>query len=617
MSERGRRRFLRYAAAGLTAVAVYGVEGIALAAEVEISATLGRSQLEVGRSGFLQVEVAVSGGGQIAAPKLGGLDGGIDVTERGASTGMSVEISGGRQVRRSTKTYTYVLTPRKAGEYELDISVEVDGQTHRPARKPKLIVTGEDYVPTLEHGKASDAPTSPDSEVIVWPVVDKSEVYVGEQLVYELQIWERVRGNLNIASAPTFKDFWSEDLLTPQQQRRLGPERKLVANTPYRVHRSLRRALFPQRAGTLTIGGPEIQTQELVGSFFGRATPPQSYFGRSLAIDVKPLPAEGQPPGFRANNVGQLKISTAVDRTDIRAGEAVRLTVAISGVANIALIDLPALPELDGLRSYEPKPQPAQLQTKNRRLEGTREFTMLVVADEAGELTIPAFELPYFDPKVEAYRTATSEPITLNVAPNPNAGSGQTPGDDASEGADGGEGDERDPDDELLAPAFAGAELPRVMPRERWLTRERWWIGTLAAPALLGLSALGLRLRERFGPDDASKARTAELGRRKQLLADARAALDGGEGFYPKLAELLQGAAVGRAGPRGVGLTRARLIDLLAEQDVAREELDELRELLDACDAARFGAGPGDLDQRRADLERAEALLAKRSWRPA
>lgn len=610
-----RRYFAGSALSGLAALALVGTPRRAWAAEVEVNVSLGRPQLEVGRSAYLQVEIVTAGRSSVSEPQIKGLEG-VEVFSRGSSSGMSIQIINNRRTSRATKTFTYVVTPLRAGEYEIEVEVEVDGQTYPGSSKPKLIVTGEDYVPTVERAKAGDQPTDPSAEVIVWPVVDKAEAYIGEQIVYEMQVWTRSRGNLNITSAPTFKDFWSEDLLTAAQQRRLGAQRRFIDNVPFQVHRSLRRALFPQKAGTLTIGGPEVQQQALSSPFFGGGGPPQSFFGRSLAIEVKPLPAEEQPPNFPPNNVGQLRISSSVDRTELRQGEAVRLTVEISGTGNLALVELPELPELPGLRAYEPKPEPPRYAANTQRIEGSRVFTMLLIADQAGTVEIPMLELPFFEPKNARYLTARSKPITLEIEENPNAAPPPAQDEAEAEGqTKANEGSAADLTDDVLAPAFAGGELPRVTPREPWLTRGRWWAGSLAVPALLGLGALGLRMRERYGPSEEARARATELARRRGLLSEAKANAEGGEGFYPKLGELLQSAAVWRAGPEGVGLTRGRLMELLAGREVPSEEVDELRELLDACDAARYGAGAGDVNTRRAHLERAEALLAKRSWR--
>jgi hypothetical protein len=596
-----RRRFLQLAGAAPLALALAPAR--VEAAEAEVTVTLGNTRVETGQSVYLQVEVETDGGA-IGQPRFVGLDG-VDVSARGTSSGTSVQIGGGRRVQRSTKTFTYVLSPREAGEYTIDIEVEVDGVVRRGSTKPKLVATGEPIQSVVEVGKAGDQPSDPNVEVVVWPVVDKAKVYVGEQIVYELQIWDRSSGNLSITTAPTFKDFWSEDLLPPNARRRTQ-QRKLISGVPYTVHQTVQRALFPQKAGTLTIGGPEVQMQPRMG-LFGGGGPPQTFVGRSLAIEVLPLPAEGQPPNFRPNNVGQLRIAAEVDRAALRQGEAVRLTVRITGAGNIALIELPPLPELTGLRSYDPKPQPPKFELGKGKLEGSRVYTVLLVADAAGELTIPAIELPFFNPATASYAVAKTKPIILQIEPNPDAAPSPTPASEAREQRD----------DELLAPPIAGGELLRTSPDTTWLTRKRWWIGTLAVPGSLGLGWIGSQLLRRYGPDEHSRARSQELGRRRTLLGEATAAVEGGDQFYPRLGELLQAAAVGRAGPEGVGLTRDRLMRLLTERGVATGDIEQLRELLDACDAARFGSGGGDVDQRRAHLEQARRLLSKRGWGPA
>lgn len=605
-----RREFLRTAVPGLAALALLATPTLVHAVTVEVTAVLGRTKIALGETVYLQVEVTTDGrSGAIAPPRFPKLAN-VEVTERGSSTGMSVEMGPGGTVQRSTKTFTYVLSPRAAGEHVIDVEVDVLGQTFKPAVAPKLIVTGEGYEPEPEPAEPGDRPPGPDSDVIVWPVVDKTKVYVGEQIVYELQIWDRSNGNLTVTSQPTFKDFWSENLDDPRQRRRQEFTRDEIDGVPYRVHSALRRALFAQKAGTLTIGGPEIEAQEFSGPFFGGSGPPRSFLGRNLAIEVEALPAKGQPPSFRANNVGQFRVTSEVDRTNVRQGEAVRLSVRIGGTGNIALVELPALPQIDGLRSYEPKPETPQLTQGKDKLQGSRVYTVLIVVEQAGRIEIPAIELPYFDPDANAYKTAKSKPIVLEVEADPNA---KLDADSTNENAD----EDDDGEDELLAPPIADQTLTRTTVREPWLTPERWWAGSLAAPAVLGLAWIGRSLRARYGPDDDARARTREAARRRELLNQANAALEPGDGFYPTLGTLLHTAAVARAGAAGVGLTRERLMKLLVDRGVPSEEVEQLTELLEACDAARFGAGGGDVAQRRAHLEQARALLGRRAWRVA
>jgi hypothetical protein len=56
-------------------------------------------------------------------------------------------------------------------------------------------------------------------------------------------------------------------------------------------------------------------------------------------------------------------------------------------------------------------------------------------------------------------------------------------------------------------------------------------------------------------------------------------------------------------------------MELLRERGVPSDELERMRTQLDACDAARFGAGVGDAASRRAQLDEAARILDAKAWR--
>jgi hypothetical protein len=230
-----------------------------------------------------------------------------------------------------------------------------------------------------------------------------------------------------------------------------------------------------------------------------------------------------------------------------------------------------------------------------------------MIPERHGDLVIPAHTFSFFDPKREAYETVTSEPIHLQVKGGREAiVAGSTRDVDAEQVA--GDGAE-----DKLAAMFVGDTLPRHEPREWWLTERRFWQAMLGAPATLAVGALAGLMWRRWGPGRAGRARALQRARRRELLATARAALDSGDGFHGALGRLLQELALDRAGSDGVGLPRPELVALLSQQGVATEDLDRLRDLLDRCDAARFGAQSGGRKEREALLEEAQALVKRSS----
>lgn len=569
----------------------------------KVEVRLGNPTTQVGQGVYVQVVVSAEGDGEVSDPEFPKLDG-MQVEAQGTSFQTSMSFgTAQRSTRTVNKTYEYLLVPTKPGTFALAVEVGVGGQRLKPARVPVLEVTGE-AAPTPEPtpAEAGARPTSAEHEVFLWPSVDKETAYVGEPLVYHFEIWERTNADVQLRTMPSFDDFWVEELEAGRRRR------DMVQNVPYRVHPLLERVLFPQKSGRLTIGGGEVVVTPHGGLGLlrpRRRRAPYYVPGTPLAIEVKPLPAEGQPADFSPNNVGFFTVQASVDRTEIKQGEAFTLTVAIEGTGNVRFAELDQWPELPGMRRYEPK-EDFQLTVSGSKIGGRRTYEFLVVAEEAGTLEIPVHALAYFDPQEEAYAVAESEPVRIHVEADPNAVVGNDADLETAEVADEGE---------LLADVFDSGSLPRAQPTDSWLTPGRFVTGALSVPALLGVGLLGRSVHRRLTGDAASRARAARAKRRRELIDRAKGAVEPGTGFFAALHDLVHEVAVERAGPEGIGLPKERLLALLASREVPPTELEALSKLLATCDAARFGAQVNDAGTRRDLLHEALALIDSPTWK--
>jgi hypothetical protein len=576
----------------------------AAAAPPRVEVELGQSRARVGESVPLRILVTAEGDGQVGAPELGALDG-IEMIEQGSSFQSSMSFGTGQtMVRTSTQTYDYLLVPMRPGRWEISVSVGIGPRAVKPSQVPVLEVTGEAATtPEPEPAQTGARPSSAQAEVFLWPTVDKDTVYVGEPILYRFEIWERTNADVQLRSMPAFDDFWVEELEAGRRRR------DLVEGVAYRVHPLLERVLFPQKAGRLSIGGGEVAVTPFGGlGLFRpqRRRAPYRVPGSPISVEVRPLPVEGRPAGFSPNNVGRFAIRAQVDRTTLRQGEAFTLTVTVEGTGNLRFLDPGKWPDLRGLRRYDPSEE-VELSVEGGEVGGRRSFRFLVVAEDPGAREIPAHELSYFDPASAAYAVARSEPIRIDVVPDPKARAAKAPGLEGAAG-DGGE--------ELLADIFASSTLPRTPAREPWLTPVRWTTGVLGVPGVLAASVAARVVVRRVLGDGRTRRRAEQLARRRSLVARARAAVSTGEGFHTALAELVHGVAVERAGAAGVGLSREPLLALLRGCGVPASELQTLRAVLDACDAARFGSAAADPSSREALLERALALVVGPAWRP-
>jgi hypothetical protein len=581
---------------GMAGAAALLVAGTARAADkLRVSTELDRLTTQVGEAVEFTVQVEREGEGRgVPDPVLPDFVA-LGLTLAGPpssfrSSSSSLSFGTGRATTSTTRTIqtsTYVLIPTRPGKFSLPVHVMNGAQKISAERIPVLEVTGT-AVAAAEPVAGSEAgPTEAQGDIFLWTRLDRPKAYVGEQVTYTLEVYERLPfPNIQLRTLPGFQDFWSEDL--PEGDMRT----ETVAGVPYRVHPGLRRALFPQRAGTLTITAAEVA----VGMR-------RRVAGRPTTLEVLPLPAEGRPAGFSANNVGNYKITTSVDRTKVKQGEPFTLTVRIVGDGNIRVIDPGAWPELEHMRRYDPKVD-TRLAVA-RQVGGERVYEFLVIPERGGMLTVPPHGFSFFDPATARYETVTSEPITVTVegdasAPPPTKAAADAPATAEVADADG-----------LLAPLLPVDVLPRVPSQSSWLTPGRFTAGMILAPAVLAASAGGQALWRRYGPDEASRAAAARAARQKQLVAQAEQGVASGAGFYPALAQLLHGLAVARAGAEGEGLPRRALLDLLARRGVEQPEVERLGRLLDRCDAARFGAASEGASERRAALDEALALLRR------
>ena len=250
----GRRRFLT----GLAGVATLAlIAGPAHAADrVTVAVELDRSTTQVGEAVELTIQVERVGEGRgIPDPvlpdfaALGITIAGDPSTFRGFT---SMNINGVSQ-SRITQTYSYTLIPGKPGKFTLPVHVMNGAVKINAIRTPVLEVTGTAVVAAPPVAGSSSDPTEAAGDIFLWTRLDKPRAYVGEQLIYALEVYERLPfPNIQLRALPGFPDFWSEEM--PEGEMRT----ETVAGTPYRVHPGLRRALFPQRAGTLTISAPEV-----------------------------------------------------------------------------------------------------------------------------------------------------------------------------------------------------------------------------------------------------------------------------------------------------------------------------------------------------------------------
>jgi len=108
------------------------------------------------------------------------------------------------------------------------------------------------------------------------------------------------------------------------------------------------------------------------------------------------------------------------------------------------------------------------------------------------------------------------------------------------------------------------------------------------------LLSLAVERRNRRWRDNTRLARFERAGRealKKIGLAEKRLKQGNQDGFFSKIAEALRDYLADKMNAASAGLTFDAMDDFLAKGRVGADEAEELKRLLNTCDAAKYSAG--------------------------
>jgi len=417
---------------------------------------------------------------------------------------------GGRTIQ--TVTLLWDFAPEGSGSAEIGpVAVTVDGRryTTDPVR---IRVVPQRQRPTPAAGAQPDAPAGNGPDLFLRAEPDRRAAYVGQQVVVEYVLYFAAYvhpRNARLFGAWDAAGFWREDLEIPG-----APTTRpvMVDGRPYEAVTIKRSAFFPTRAGDLTIDSlvvelEALQSQRAGGVYGPLFNPFASRYARrrlaspSVAVTVRPLP-DGAPAAF-SGAVGDYTMRVEVDRTEVAAGDAVRVSAIVRGDGNLSTIDGPPWAVSVPLETFPPEVTTRAFRTE-RRLRGERRFTYAVVPGRPGAHTLPGIAWAYFDPEAGAYRTLTSEPVAIRAV---------GPAADAEEAA-------RATPEGLVLHAEPG-RWRRVRAERPLHTRPAVWAG-FALPLLALLAFAGAHLRrQRLAGTPGARSRRA-LARARATLASGR-----------------------------------------------------------------------------------------------
>ena len=418
--------------------AIVALAGTAATAAPAVTAQLDRSTIALGDSAQLTITASGDSADNISPPVVPGLD--------FASVGQSSQFQSINGVSRSTTSITYEVTPQRAGNFTIPalsagaqplvLNVQ-SGNGGRSATAGNNSGASSLPPPAMSGSADAGTHTTPDGAAFARLVLPKHELYVGETVPVEIQVGLRPGMVAQLDGLPTLNgDAFALNKLAskPEQTQEMVGETPYTVLTWHSVLAAVKPGNFPltvempltvqvrtapQRAqlpeGML---GGSMLNDPFFQSFFGGGTTEKQITVASDpdVLKVLELPAAGRPAGF-GGAVGKFAVSSELSAAASTAGDPLTLRLKVTGTGNFDRVNSPMLGQLDGWKTYQSTAKfvPAD----GAGYSGEKDFEQAVIPLQPGRQTVPALAFSFFDPDTRRYKTQTSAPLSVEVAPTP------------------------------------------------------------------------------------------------------------------------------------------------------------------------------------------------------
>jgi hypothetical protein len=570
--------------------------GPAAADDVSVSASVDRTAAQVGNE--LTLTVTVEGKFRRSVePELPPMDD-FDVYSGGTSQNFSM-INGRIQ---SSISYRYILVPKKEGKFEIG-PVKFVVKDREYATKPiqlEVVAASASLPPGNEPPSdtgRSSAGVDEDRSIFIEATVNRDTVYVNQQITWTLGYYSD--GRIALLRSPNYtppeaEGFWVEDLPPQNKYSTNLNDRRYLVN-------EIKRGYFPTSPGSFEIGPARVDvviddmSAGRMDDFFSRNFRSRG-FGKSQTlvtkakkITVLSLPERGKPAGFNGVVAKDLTLSMSADKQVVQVGEPVNLAIVMNGTGNMKTVAPPVLSGMENFKVYESGSH-SDVFKKNYVVTGRKKYDYVVVPKVQGRHTIPAVEMPYFDPVRKKYMVARSHEVRLEVQPG-----AQEEGRKIIYAGTGDDFEVISQDIRFIKP------VPSSMATSTGaIANGRVWVAVHVLPLFALVASVVVERRRRLLRSDVGLARASRALRDAEKKLDAaRKSFRSGEAQQglASVSGAVSGYFADKMNTAAAGLTVDVVEDYLKGRRVDDESIGKVRTIFAECDAARFAAGSYPTEQ--------------------
>jgi hypothetical protein len=512
----------------------------------------------------------------------------------------------------SSQSFTYVLQAREPGKVTIGAAtIEVGGNQYK-TNPIELTINKASGKKPQQAQSAQGQPVDVGDNLFLRAVVDRSRVYQGEQITVTYKIYTRARiVNYSINKLPTMTGFWGEELQLPQQ---VSLTNEVINGKQYQVGILKKMALFPTQSGSLDINPMELTCQVQVQSrrrsndifdqffndpFFGAQTANVPLKSEPVKVTVLPLPQNPVPESFQGA-VGKFTLNATLNKRKSKTNEPISLKATITGTGNVKILEAPKLNLPSDFEQYDPKVK-EEIERTGSSINGTKTFEWLIVPRYPGEKKIPAMEFSYFDVGQRRYVTLRTNEFNILVE----KGSAEAPQNAAGLSKE---------DVRLLNQdiRFIKTDAGNFRPKEsdRFDPVAAVTLTLIPFAAFLGLLFYRQKALSEmsdvvsFRSRKALKIAAKKLANAKQLLS-----ADKPEAFYAEVSTAMWQYVSDKLAIDRAELSIDNVTQTLQAKQVSAELTQKIKELLEACEFARFAPGSSSAEQKNKMYETASSII--------
>ena len=523
------------------------------------------------------------------------------------STSQSITMINGKTSRQGRTKFTYIVMATKPGTYTIPgASASVNG---KPASSSTTSVkvnaagsgssAGASSSSSTKASKAGNAITQKDLFVVT--TVNKSKVYEQEAILLTYKIYTLVELNQFALNMPDMKGFHTQEVplskeKTFEVERRNGINYNTCVWSQY--------VLFPQQSGKLEI--PALKAEAVILQDNGADDPFDAMLNGNgkvpvkkfiptpkITIDVMPLPSK--PENF-SGAVGDFDIKSEVNSSKLKENETLTLKITVEGNGNMKLLTAPKVEVPSELEAYDPKVTDNTELTPNG-VKGSKTFEYMFIPRSKGEYTIPAVEFVYFDLKTKRYKTVKSKVFTIHVEKGDGTSKSNATADYTKR------------DDDIHSIKLGDEDLYPI--NDNLFGSFTFYLGFIIPLVVFVIAYFVIR---KIMADNANVTKKRKKGAGK--LANKRLQVAGemmnrqDDAFFDEILRSLSGYVANKFNIPTVDMTKENILAKLSEAGVSADVANELVDVLDECQFAKFAPGNAD-DKMQALYGKASDIINK------